>query len=431
MQNPSQGPRIYNLFPLLAGPIEDWSERLPAIAGMGFNWIFVNPFHETGSSGSLYAVNDYYRLDRRLHGDSDRSADELLGGFVRDAERAGMAVMMDLVVNHTARDSPLVSRHPEWYVHDGHGKVQSPFAVDPDDAGNVTVWRDLAELDYSERPERGAMLDYWRRVVEHYTDLGFHGFRCDAAYKLPGDVWRTLIDAARSRDRTVTFFAETLGAGLDQIAQLEPAGFDYIFNSAKWWDFHADWLLDQYERFRHLAPSIAFPESHDTERLARENDGSERESRFWYLFTACFSSGVMIPVGYEYGFQRPLHVVASRPEDWETPRFDLTEFIAAVNAMKASAGVLNEEGPQRRFTSGDQRLVGLLRQSGHSAQRAAVLINPDTRAGHDLPVDALLGAMERSPAEVREITPLHEDTALATAGPVHLPPRSVRVFLAD
>lgn len=431
MQDTSQGPRIYNLFPLLAGPVQRWSERLPSIADMGFNWVFLNPFHQTGSSGSLYAVKDYYRLDSRLRGDSDRSADELLSEFVQAAERAGIAVMMDLVVNHTARDSALVSRHPEWYVRDEHGNVRSPCAVDPDDAENVTVWRDLAELDYSERPERQEMLDYWRRVVEHYTDLGFHGFRCDAAYKLPGDVWRVLIDAARSKDPTVSFFAETLGAGLDQIAQLEPSGFDYFFNSAKWWDFRADWLLDQYEQFRHVAPSIAFPESHDTERLTRESDGSERESQFWYLFTACFSSGVMMPMGYEYGFRQPLHVVKTRPEDWETPRFDLTGFIAAVNAMKASAPVFNEEGPQQRFTADDRPEVGLLRESATTDQRAAVLVNPDPDTAHALPVEALLAAMERPLTDVREITPLHQGPAPAGGDSIHLMPRAVRVFLAD
>ena len=46
-----------------------------------------------------------------------------------------------------------------------------------------------------------------------------------------------------------------------------------LFNSLKWWDFESPWLLDQYEKFRRIAPSIAFPESHDTERLVTELHG--------------------------------------------------------------------------------------------------------------------------------------------------------------
>ncbi len=43
-----EGARIYNLFPLLAGTIEQWHAHLERIAGMGFNWIFLNPIHYAG-----------------------------------------------------------------------------------------------------------------------------------------------------------------------------------------------------------------------------------------------------------------------------------------------------------------------------------------------------------------------------------------------
>ena len=33
---------------------------------MGFDWVYVNPFHEAGASGSLYAVKDPFRLDPRF-----------------------------------------------------------------------------------------------------------------------------------------------------------------------------------------------------------------------------------------------------------------------------------------------------------------------------------------------------------------------------
>ena len=57
------GPRIYNLFPLLFGPIRKWREHLPRIAAMNFDWIYLNPTHYPGFSGSLYAVKDYYTLN--------------------------------------------------------------------------------------------------------------------------------------------------------------------------------------------------------------------------------------------------------------------------------------------------------------------------------------------------------------------------------
>ncbi|MEJ2325655.1 MAG: alpha-amylase family glycosyl hydrolase [Chromatiaceae bacterium] len=428
MKRDQGGPRIYNLFPTLLGSVDAWQERLPVIAGMGFDWIFLNPFQYPGFSGSLYAVKDYYRLHPVVRGNSDEPPDERLRRFVVAAGEAGISVMMDLVVNHTAKDSGLVEDHPDWYLRNEEGDVRSPFAVDPDDPDAVTVWEDLAELDYSERPARAEMLAYWDAVVSHYVGLGFQGFRCDAAYKVPGEVWEELIGAARGGNPHVTFFAETLGAQIDEVDQLRPAGFDYFFNSAKWWDFRADWLLDQYEQFRHLAPSVAFPESHDTKRVAAESGGSERESRFRYLFAAFFSSGVMMPIGYELGFRRPLHVVKTRPEDWEEPAFDLTDYVAAVNRMKADTPALNQEGPQVRFTAPDAPLVGLVRRAVQGAGRATALINPDPEHNHDFPVAELAAALESESAALREITPFHEDPRPGEREHLRVEPRSSRVF---
>ena len=71
------GPRIYNLFPLLCGTVRQWEEHLPRIAAMGFSWVYVNPFHYPGFSGSLYAVKDYYRINDLMR-DGDRPLEDAL-----------------------------------------------------------------------------------------------------------------------------------------------------------------------------------------------------------------------------------------------------------------------------------------------------------------------------------------------------------------
>src|SRR5215207_9259422 len=83
------GPRIYNLFPLLVGTVSAWRAELPRIASLGFDWIYLNPFHETGGSKSLYAVKDPYRLDLRLRDPSGEDDDAQLRGFVEEAARHG------------------------------------------------------------------------------------------------------------------------------------------------------------------------------------------------------------------------------------------------------------------------------------------------------------------------------------------------------
>jgi starch synthase (maltosyl-transferring) len=424
------GPRIYNLFPSLVGAIDRWTAQLERIAAMGFDWVYVNPFHESGYSGSLYAVKSYYRLNPLFRGSAIGDDDDIIRGFAEAARRLGIDVMMDLVVNHTARDADLASEHPGWYRHDADGAIVSPSANDPANPANVTVWTDLAELDYAERPERGEMIAYFCDVVRHYARLGIRGFRCDAAYKVPSDVWSAYIRAAREVRPDALFAAETLGAPLEDVTRLGPAGFDFLFNSSKWWDFRAGWLLDQYERFRHIAPSIAFPESHDTPRLAAELGGRddaeiEAEYRFRYLFAAFFSSGVMMPVGFEYGFDRPFDVVLTRPDHWQTPRFDISPFITAVNAMKASIPALNDEGAERTLpAAGDA--VALLRSAAAGASSAIALINPGLGADAAVDVDAVL----RELGDAVEVTPqTHHAAPLGAAARIVLRPLEMRVFV--
>ncbi|MFA7429417.1 MAG: alpha-amylase family glycosyl hydrolase [Rhodospirillaceae bacterium] len=368
--------------------------HLPRIQAMGFNWIYVNPFHFPGFSGSLYAVKDYYRLNPLFRGAGYESDDDLIRDFTQAASARGMSVMMDLVINHTSKDSVLAQEHPEFFLRDEAGDLISPFAVDPDNPAKKTVWGDLAEIDFSERPDRDALIAVWEDLVRHYVGLGIRGFRCDAAYKVPADVWQRVIAAAHAENPDVLFFAETLGCRLDEVEALRPARFDYIFNSAKWWDFGAPWLLEQYEQFRGIAPSVAFPESHDTPRLAGDmiaqgiSDSRSIEAAYRQraLFTAVFSAGVMIPIGFEFGFATPLNVVTTRPGDWEEPRFDLSGFIGEVNRLKAELSVLNQEGPQHRISS-PTGAFGLLRRNDSGPEWVLIVINPDDNGPWSLETD--------------------------------------------
>src|SRR5436190_9197606 len=363
---------------------------------MAFNAVYVNPFHYPGFSGSLYAVKDYYRLNPRFRGKARGSDDALLRGFTKTARGHGLRPIMDLVLNHTAKDNELIESRPNWFARDRDGAVRSPFAVDPNDPERKTVWGDLAELDYRP-PQRDEIVAYFEALVRHYAGLGFGGFRCDAAYKVPAEVWHRLIGTAKSVDPEILFLAENLGATLDEVEALAPAGFDYLFNSVKWWDFESPWLLDQYDRFRHIAPTIGFPESHDTERLVTElvaagfpDSEIEAHYRQAYAFAAAFSTGVMMPMGFEYGWARRISVVPQNDETRETPRFDLSAFIAGVNRMKQAVPALNQEGPQRLLSRPNDPLIVLLRQSESGAERAFTLVNTQEREAREVVTAELL-----------------------------------------
>jgi starch synthase (maltosyl-transferring) len=175
----------------------------------------------------------------------------------------------------------------------------------------------------------------------------------------------------------MTFFAESLGCPIEDTVRLAQSGFDFIFNSSKWWDFTAPWCLEQYRQTAPLVPSVSFPESHDTERLAAELKGDQAAVKMRYAFSALFSAGVMMPIGFEYGFRRRLHVVETRAEDWETPAWDICDFVTTVNRLKTSRQVFNEEGALDPLALGNAHLFAFVKWSRDRTERALIVINKD------------------------------------------------------
>ena len=411
----TQGPRIYNLFPLLAGPLPGWRPHLERAAGMGFTWVFVNAFHQAGHSGSLYSVKDYYAVDARLVEGSAPPAEQL-AGMLRQASALGLSVMMDLVINHTAFDSPLIREHPAWFRRDAQGEIVHPGAKD---GKQRVVWRDLAEGDNAGSTDREALWAYWRKVALHYAGLGFRGFRCDAAYQVPADLWRDLIGAVKAAHPDALFFAETLGCTPKETLATARAGFDFIFNSSKWWDFREPWCLEQYAITAPVVPSISFPESHDTPRLAAELDGDQAAVLQQYAFAAVFATGVMMPMGFEYGSRKPLHVVQTTPQDWETPSWDLTGAIGEIHRVKAALAPLNEEGPIAPLGLDDDRCFGFWKRTRDGGQAVLVVLNLDRTAAARVKVPVGTATAPRRVATDPTTGALR---ALPESGELQLPP---------
>ena len=237
-----------------------------------------------------------------------------------------------------------------------------------------------------------------------YLTLGVRGFRCVAPAALPARVWAGIIAEAKSAAADAVFLANTIGLPVAAVDDLRPAGFDFLFNSSAWWDFSSSWLLEQYDRFRHIAPSVAFPL---TEISGESIAVSAAQARFRYLFAAAFSTGVAMPMGFEYGADGTA---------------DLTAFITGVNAMKRDAPALNGEGPQYAIVR-NGTVAGLVRTTNAGRSRTVSLFNPDpteslTIGGHP---DHFL----REATHVADVTPGAPPVPLRAAT---LAPFELRVY---
>ncbi|ESQ13425.1 MAG: hypothetical protein N838_15255, partial [Thiohalocapsa sp. PB-PSB1] len=426
---------IYNLFPLLAGPFDQWQPHLERAATMGFDWVFVNPIQQLGRSGSLYSIADYFTINEALlQPDSKLKADDQVRAMAKTAEQHGLSLMIDLVINHCAEDSDLVNSHPDWFARK-HGRIAHPFCIE--DNGTKVVWRDLAQFDHQAALRRAddpdGLLAYCVRMVEHLIGLGFRGFRCDAAYQIPTDFWTHIIQRTREQYPDIAFVAETLGCTPEQTRDTASAGFDAIFNSAKWWDFHGNWLLEQYELTRTIAPSISFPESHDTRRMFEEFENNVDALRQRYLFTALFASGVMMPIGFEYGFRNRLDVVTTTPHDWEEPNVDLTDFISQVNAIKTSTPLFASEGRIERIDYPDPAILVLRKHaidgSSRGPRQALLVLNKDPWTRQRFYVDDL-NHLIQSPGPLRDLSPDWPMEQLPSPFEFWLGPGMARVLVA-
>ncbi|HMP83863.1 MAG TPA: alpha-amylase family glycosyl hydrolase [Verrucomicrobiota bacterium] len=365
---------LYNLFPLLAGKVADWTPHLERAKQLGFDWVFVNPVHYPGYSGSLYSIKDYFEFNPLLIDDSIKAdGPTQFRRMAKEADKLGLKLIADLVVNHCAFDSPLVKEHPDWFIRE-NGKPVHPWCMED---GKKHFWSDLVQFDHKRSKDREGLFRYMLDVVEFLIGLGFSGFRCDAAYQLPDSFWRRLISETRRKHPHTKFLAETLGCSPAQTVQTAKAGFDYIFNSAKWWDYHSPWLMEQYALTCRETPSISFAESHDTARLMEELHGNVEGVKQRYLFTALFASGVMMPMGFEFGFRNKLHVVKTRPTDWEQTQTDLTSFIQGVNLVRKSNPVFLEDAPTEILHCDNPNILFLWKGSLRAKQEALIVLNKD------------------------------------------------------
>jgi glycosidase len=169
---------IYEIFPRdfsAAGNLIGVTAKLDELKDLGVTVLWMMPIHPIGTKyrkgdfGSPYSIRDYYAIDPNYGTLADFKA------LVAGAHQRGMKVIMDLVANHTAWDSVMMS-NKDFYKQDANHNVIPP----------VPSWTDVAGLNYNSAALRQymiTMLKYW------INEADVDGFRCDVAYMVPTDFW--------------------------------------------------------------------------------------------------------------------------------------------------------------------------------------------------------------------------------------------------
>ncbi len=428
----NRGIKVYNLYPKLIGCMKKWVDHFDRIKAMNFDWVYVNPLTYPGFSGSDYSVKDYY-LYHPLYvtGEYDFEDPEsqrdrgnrLLQKVCEEADKRGLKIMMDLVINHTAIDCPLVKEKPEWYIKDSKGNIKHPGAYHK---GKWVTWSDLAEIDNEDSPDRKELWDYWLQVVLHYCKLGLRGFRCDAAYHVPKELWQYLIENVKREYPDVVFLGETLGCSVEELQEVARSGFDYIMNSLKWWDFEENWFLRDYNRWAWEFQSLTFPENHDTERYAAEVNGNSALAISKYAFEAYFCSSIAITVGFEYGFTRKIDVVKTNPSWWEEKRYNLSYEIARINEIKCKYKILQEDNIIEKYDLKNENLFAFSKESRDGSEKVFLIINKSDTEFEFAYVDNFYDIM--GGFEVQDISHSHRMDFIPDSLEYGLKPGEVKLF---
>ncbi len=200
--------------------------RLPRIVAwldhavaLGCNGLALGPVFASQTHG--YDTVDHLRIDPRLGDEDDFTA------LVEAAHAKGMTVLLDGVFNHVGRAHPAfaaVERDgrsaptASWFRLHGDGEALSPDVFE----GHAA----LVELDHT----APAVAEHVIEVMCHWLERGADGWRLDAAYAVPPELWASVLPVVRERFPHAYVVGEVIhgdyagivaASGMDSVTQYE------------------------------------------------------------------------------------------------------------------------------------------------------------------------------------------------------------------
>lgn len=174
------------------GDFEGLTRRLEYLEYLGIDAIWLAPFQPTPNRDNGYDLRDHYGVDPRLGSSGD------FVEFMHQAERRGLKVLMDLVVNHTSDEHPWFqaaraeedSRYRDWYVWSEERPpdwdkgmvfpgVQERTWTHDRKAGSYYFHR-FYDFQPDLNMENPDVRREVRRIMGFWLELGINGFRVDA-----------------------------------------------------------------------------------------------------------------------------------------------------------------------------------------------------------------------------------------------------------
>ncbi|HLJ16890.1 MAG TPA: alpha-1,4-glucan--maltose-1-phosphate maltosyltransferase [Bryobacteraceae bacterium] len=210
----------YELFPRSCasepgrhGTFRDAEERLPYIASMGFDVLYLPPIHPVGRTfrkgknnaaiagaddvGSPWAIGAREGGHKSVHPELGTLED--FESLILKSSEVGLELALDIAFQCTP-DHPYVSEHPEWFRQRPDGTIQ--YAENP-----PKKYQDIYPLDF-ETAEWQSLWQELKSVLLYWIDRGVRIFRVDNPHTKSFAFWEWAITEIKDQYPDVLFLAE-------------------------------------------------------------------------------------------------------------------------------------------------------------------------------------------------------------------------------
>ena len=164
------------------GNLKGIEEKLPYIASLGVNVIYLNPIFEAHSN-HRYNTADYSKIDSLLGDENDFKA------LCKKADEYGIKIILDGVFSHTGSDSIYFNRENRYNSNGAFNSNESPykdwFTFEEND--KYKSWWGIDTLPETNE-DNESFIEYIagkNGIAEKWLKCGAFGYRLDVADELP------------------------------------------------------------------------------------------------------------------------------------------------------------------------------------------------------------------------------------------------------
>jgi starch synthase (maltosyl-transferring) len=383
------------------GTFRDLIRRLDAIAGMGFDILYLPPIHPIGQKfrkgpnnsleagpgdpGSPWAIGSELGGHTAIHPELGTLAD--FRDLVEAAQGKGMEIALDIAFQ-CSPDHPWLTEHPDWFRIRPDGSIR--YAENP-----PKKYQDIHPLNFESDDWRN-LWNALRDVFLYWAAQGVKVFRVDNPHTKPFPFWEWCLEEVRREHPDAIFLSEAFTRP-KLMKRLAKAGFTQSYTYFTWrndkqglTDYFTE--LTRTECREYLRPNL-FANTPDILHAYLQNGGPAAfRIRLILAATLGATYGIYGPP-YELCENAPAHPGSEeylhsekyeiRTWDHDNPG-DLSGLIRRINHIRRSEAALHRNDSLTFHATDSPELIAYSKITEDRNSRILVVVNLDphhTRAG--------------------------------------------------